>query len=203
MSVAGSLSVRVGVASRALAGEPVSGDRAVIARTSGAVLLGAVDGLGHGAPAADAAARAVALLEDQMEQPIDKLLELCHEALRHTRGAAITLARVEPEAARLTWGGVGNVAAVVVSQHGVRPTHALVTPGVVGFRLPATLVTSVELGSGDLIAIATDGLEPRFVDEVSTAGGVPVQEVADGLLKRFAKLGDDALILVARCERAT
>src|SRR5207244_13345161 len=101
VSVAGSLSVRVGVASRALAGEPVSGDRAVIARTTGAVLLGAVDGLGHGAPAADAAARAVALLEDQMEQPIDKLWELCHEALRHTPGAATTLTPVEDEADRL------------------------------------------------------------------------------------------------------
>jgi len=52
-----------GVASRALPGQPASGDINVVKSFTDGVLIAALDGLGHGEEAATAAAVAAATLE--------------------------------------------------------------------------------------------------------------------------------------------
>ena len=54
--------LEVGVAERALEGERRSGDRAVFAAYDGGALVAAIDGLGHGGGAADAADAAAKVL---------------------------------------------------------------------------------------------------------------------------------------------
>src|SRR5207247_1155147 len=102
-----------GVASRALAGQSVSGDKHLVKPVEEGFLLAAVDGVGHGAEASAAAKTALAVLEDHAGEPLVTLFKRCHERLTLTRGVVMTAAALQPAQGRLTWMGVGNVEAVL------------------------------------------------------------------------------------------
>jgi len=200
-----------GVAAATLKGEYRSGDLAVLEAFEGGALVAVIDGLGHGAEAADAAdAAAVVLREHRAEAP-DTLVRRCHEALRRTRGAVMTLARLElePGAARLSWTGVGNVEgrllrAVPDPAHPPgRAESAFIHSGVLGYSLPRVRLSSSRLAPGDLIVFATDGVKSGFLDDL--AGGPAersVQALADRLLAEHSRGTDDALVVAVRL-RAT
>ena len=72
--------------------------------------------LGHGGAAADAGPlRRGEVVRERPIRDLVLLTELCHDALRDTRGAAIGMAFVSPPEATLTWLGVGNVEGRVLS----------------------------------------------------------------------------------------
>ena len=98
-----------GVAGLAHVGEGRSGDVAVFAATAAGGLAACIDGLGHGDAAADAAEAAAVVLGEFADEPPQPLLDRCHEKLRRTRGAVMTLAWFDLERGELAWTGVGNV----------------------------------------------------------------------------------------------
>jgi negative regulator of sigma-B (phosphoserine phosphatase) len=187
------------VAGRPLPGEELSGDLAACIPAGDGALLVAIDGLGHGAPAAQAAATARDTIAANGSESLATLLRLSHVALVRTRGAAITLARVQCGAGRLQWAGVGNVECYLVrrvdGQAAVAAT-AVLFGGTVGYRLPPVRESVVELRPGDLVIMATDGLEPGFVGGVAT--GQPVDRIAGAIVEDYARATDDALVAVAR-----
>lgn len=192
-----------GVAERALPGEPVSGDAYAFVPTERGTLVAVVDGLGHGPEAAAAARAATDVLARYAGDPLPVLLERCHLALRYTRGAALTLARIDAGGHRIEWIGVGNVDAQLVRAG--RPADGparvageglLLRAGVVGYRIPDVQAATVAFEPGDTLAIATDGLDPAFATELDRA--VDPQVLAERLLERHGKATDDALVLVLR-----
>jgi phosphoserine phosphatase RsbX len=191
--------LEVGVAERALPGEHRSGDRAVLVAYQGGALVAAIDGLGHGGGAADAAAVAAEVLTAHPGDEPTQLLDACHEALSGTRGAVMTLAWFDLEGARLSWTGVGNVEGRLVhAAAGVgAPTEgALTKGGVVGYNLPSIRVTSADLLAGDVMVLATDGIDSGFAHAIATGG--TAQDIADRILAEHGKEGDDALVVVVR-----
>src|SRR5215467_720373 len=97
-----------GMAQHALPGQTVSGDRYEIRTVADGILMAVVDGLGHGAEAAAAAEVAAATLETYSDEPVISLLRRCHAALRHTRGAVISVACINSVYDSMAWLGVGN-----------------------------------------------------------------------------------------------
>src|ERR1041385_8722514 len=75
----------------------------------GGALVAAIDGLGHGPEAALAARSAADALEHYAREPVVQLLGRCHESLRGTRGAVITLASFSVATGKMSWAGVGNI----------------------------------------------------------------------------------------------
>lgn len=189
------------VSGRPLPGEAVSGDLAACMPVSDGALLAAIDGLGHGPKAAEAAEIARDTIAAHSSESLASLLRLCHVGLAGTRGAAITLVRVECGAGMLQWVGVGNVEANLVRRtaggHGSLTASAMLFGGAVGFRLPPRLhASSTELRPDDLVIMATDGLSGDYVPEVAT--GQPVDRIASTILGTHARATDDALVAVAR-----
>ncbi len=186
------------VASRRLGGEEESGDAHVAVAYEGGMLLGVVDGLGHGREAAVASRTAVSVLESQAGADVVGLVESCHERLKHTRGAVIALAAVVDEQPCLTWIGIGDSEAILVrSDSSARPRERLLLrPGIIGHRLPSLSAESLPLHPGDVLVMATDGLRSAWVDGIET--GREPQAMADHLLGDYARDYDDALVLVAR-----
>ncbi|MBF6126025.1 SpoIIE family protein phosphatase [Nocardia brasiliensis] len=188
------------VAGRALPGQRVSGDRSVVLDTGGGTVLFAVlDGLGHGAPAADAADRAAQVLAENRAEPLDVLMVLCHRAMADTRGAAVSLALFDPSDT-VRWLGVGNVESRVltVSPGGltVRAT-VLLTAGIVGYRLPQNLQPqTIQVRPGDLLLMSTDGIVSESADGIDLSKSTA--EITADILARHAKDTDDALVLAAR-----
>lgn len=188
-------------AGRPLAGENTSGDRKIaIAVDDGAALFGVIDGLGHGPAAASAAMRAVDAVQRASGERLEVLIQLCHRVLGGTRGVAMTLARVDYAAKTLTWAGVGNVSAHLVSKD-VTGVHirssARLAAGIVGYRIPEIRPAQVvSLRVGDLIVLASDGIAEDHLDHIDFAASAVV--IADHILGKHAKETDDAMVLAAR-----
>ncbi|WP_025736357.1 SpoIIE family protein phosphatase [Mycobacterium genavense] len=189
-------------AGRPLPGENTSGDRkiAVALDDDDAALFGVIDGLGHGPAAATAAMQAVDAVQRASRERLEVLIQLCHRVLAGTRGVAMTLARVDFQTNTLTWTGVGNVRANLVSKDatGVRiRSSARLAAGIVGYRIPEIRPAQVvSLRVGDLIVLASDGIAEDHLDHIDFAASATV--IADHILTKHAKETDDAMVLTAR-----
>lgn len=185
-----------GVAMSTYPGEQESGDCYLVREAGDAVLLAVVDALGHGEEAAEVGRTAAAALTDRVDRPLVELVRRCHEALAGSRGAAVTLASLQ--AGALTWLAVGNVEGVLTRPDG-RPRYVVQRGGVVGSRLPALQVDTEEVAAGDVLLLATDGIDPGFASVVD-ATGLPdrAQAIAGEVHRKFATGGDDALVLATR-----
>lgn len=183
---------------RALRGEAVSGDARVALATPAGMLLGVIDGLGHGPEAADAAAQAVEVLSAHPNEPVGELVDRCHLALHATRGVAMSIAALDVDGRKLEWVGVGNVESILLRERAARGDDGalLLRGGVVGYRLPPLRPARVQLRPGDTLVMASDGVDPAFAWQVDRL--TAPAPLARRLLERHARDGDDALVLVAR-----
>jgi len=158
-----------------------------------------IDGLGHGPDAAHAAGRAAEVVEAHPDERPDTLLHRCHEELRSTRGAAITIASIDETGSEMTWVGVGNVQAALLQarpEAGGGREWVPLRGGVVGYLLPSLRTATVRLERDDVLVLATDGVRPVFGDWPGP--GEPPQDVAARILDEQGRGTDDALVLVAR-----
>jgi phosphoserine phosphatase RsbX len=193
------IGLEAAVAERPLPGELRSGDRAVLVAWEGGALVAAIDGLGHGFEAAEAADAAAQVLIEHPRMDPAELLQRCHRALRRTRGVVLTLAWFDLRAGALRWTGVGNVEGRLV--HPAAGPHApaegaLTKGGVVGYNLPSVRVTGTALDVGDVLVLATDGIDSGFARSI--VPGASARQIADRILAGHAKERDDALVVVVR-----
>lgn len=188
-------------AGRPVPGEYTSGDRGIAVDIDGeAALFGVLDGLGHGPAAAAAALRALDALTHARTERLEVLIQLCHRVLAGTRGAAMTLARVDFADNTLSWTGVGNVSANLIAKDaaGVHiRSSARLAAGIVGYRIPEIRPAQVlPLRTGDLLVIATDGITEEHLDHIDFAASAT--DIAEETLTKYAKESDDAMVLAAR-----
>ncbi len=193
------LPIEWAVAARALQGEELSGDGHVVRPHAEGVLVAVVDGLGHGHQAAHATRKAVETLEAHAGESVIALMDRCHDALRSTRGAALSLASFSVRDSGMSWLGVGNVEGVLLrgrttNRH--RMESLILRGGVVGIQVPALHGSLVQIHRGDMLIFATDGIRYGFEQGVLAAS--PVQQTADRILKSHTRGTDDALVLVVR-----
>jgi hypothetical protein len=187
-----------GWAGKSFTASEESGDLQVVLPLSNGALLALIDGLGHGPEARAAACEAAAVLAKDPTRPPLELIQRCHEALRKTRGAVMSVARIHAADAALEWCGVGNVEAILLRPDRTphRTESVVARGGVVGYRLPPLKAARVALCPRDLLLMATDGISSDFSYDLQLEDAP--QSLADDILARYAKASDDSLVLVAR-----
>ncbi|HUC53380.1 MAG TPA: SpoIIE family protein phosphatase [Candidatus Cybelea sp.] len=191
--------VEYGVAKHVLRGQGESGDLHLVCCSQNGVLVAAIDGLGHGEEAADAARTAAALLKNSLDEPVISLVERCHQELKGTRGAVLSLAFIATDKQMMTWIGIGNVQGVLMranTKRGNGQESLLLRGGVVGAQLPSLQATVLPISRGDTLIFATDGIRSDFSADLSVRENP--QRAADRILNQYQRGNDDALVLVAR-----
>jgi phosphoserine phosphatase RsbX len=176
-----------------------SGDLHLVAPFAGGTLVAVIDGLGHGPEAAKAAAAAAEILAANAGSPVVQLVEMCHERLRKTRGAVMSLASFCANDSSVTWIGVGNVEGLLVRESESEMPHLrgiVLRAGVVGYRLPPLRPATIAVEKGNTLIIATDGIRSGFVSDLRLTGNL--QHTANWILTHHAIQSDDALVVVAR-----
>lgn len=193
--------VECGIAELALPGQVQSGDQYVVSQFPNGVLVAVLDGLGHGAEAAEAALLACAVLNAHPQESVISLIQRCHLSLRGTRGAVVALASINTQEATMAWLGVGDVEGILLrADPRASPAYEslLLRPGLVGHQLPRLIASLVPLEPGDSLLLLTDGIGPigDWLDRLPAIRSP--QSMADQILASSARGTDDALVVVAR-----
>lgn len=162
--------VEYGVESVGLRGEPESGDLHLVKATSTGILIGVIDGAGHGVEAATAAQLAFRTIEAHAEDYIINIARACDEKLRRTRGAAMALVSINAEDDTITWLSIGNVEGILVRvDPAARPAYESIfmRPGIVGYSLPQLFASVFPLTERDWLILSTDGIRNDYPQRIA------------------------------------
>jgi serine phosphatase RsbU (regulator of sigma subunit) len=190
-------SLETAAVSEPIQGEDSCGDGWGIRRFADSLMLMVVDGLGHGILAAEAAQeaqRVLSLAEDVSPQDI---LQDVHDALRKTRGAAVAIAKIQPEKGLLSFAGVGNISASIVSA-GVSRSLAS-NNGTVGHQIPRVQEFTYPWNADSILVMHSDGLGSRWDLERYPGIWSKHPSIVAAILHRdFCRGRDDVTVLVAK-----
>jgi serine phosphatase RsbU (regulator of sigma subunit) len=171
----------------------VNGDAWFVNWHEGVCRLTVVDGLGHGPEAATAASAARSVLDLAPGLPPAEALRACHEAMRGTRGGAISIVAIDSRTRRLSFSGVGNVDGYLIQSGVVR--RLVPFRGIVGAVMPGPRTFELELEPDWLVVVHTDGVHRLDNDSLLVERGSP-QQIAERVLSSSARQRDDATVVV-------
>ena len=99
----------------------------------------------------------------------------------------------------MTWLGVGSVEGRVMSGRPVatRPKGSLALgSGLPGHELPTLRTATLAVRPGDVLVLATDGIQAAFAESLDTSGSP--QAITDRIMARHWRPADDALVVAVR-----
>ena len=178
-------------------GETDNGDSWTAMQNGDAMTIAVVDGLGHGRAASTASSAAIRVFREHPNRGIEEQMQSAHGALRPTRGAAAGIALIVPEAARLDFVGVGNIAGVIVTDDAAR--RVISHNGIVGHELRKVQTFSYPWPAGAILVMHSDGLSGNW--SLQSYPGLlaqPALIIAAVLFRDFCRGNDDATIVVAK-----
>jgi anti-sigma regulatory factor (Ser/Thr protein kinase) len=187
----------VGLVAVAKAGERVSGDGWYVSNSSAATTLLLADGLGHGIGAADAANAAIAAFVGRRGAAPVEALEVVHDAIRHTRGAAAAIASLSRGSGVVKFAGVGNIGATIAFDSTIR--HAVSHNGTLGREARVFREYEYPWEGGSLFVMHSDGLASHW--SLDGYPGLKMRDpgvIAAVLYRDFSRHRDDVTVLVVR-----
>ncbi|KHD74168.1 transcriptional regulator [Actinoplanes utahensis] len=183
---------------RPLTGETVSGDAIAARIVEGRRQILVSDGLGHGGLAAAASHEAVRAFGTAPAAPPAQVVEVLHNALRHTRGAALAVADIDVAAGVVRYAGLGNISGTLLAPDGSR--RGMVSmPGIAGHQRRQIREYDYPLAPDAVVLMHTDGVVDRWnpVDYPGLFSHTP-EVIAATVLRDAGTRRDDAGVLVAR-----
>lgn len=198
---AGRCPLEVGVATVAKAGQVENGDSYVIKGWSQRLLVGVIDGLGHGEPASRAAQAARSYILAHYDQPIAAIFRGTAIACRSTRGVVMALASIDWGIGKITFGSIGNIESRAVDYPG--RFNVIVRRGIVGVNAPEPKVIELDWPAAATLILHSDGISTHWRwGEVAHLRDLPATTMARELLRVLARPQDDSTILVVKAAAA-
>ena len=178
-------------------GEQVCGDAWAYHDSPERMLTMIVDGLGHGWAAAEAAQEAIATFHARIQCTPGEILSYMHDALRKTRGAVAGIAEIRPKQRMVTFVGIGNITAVLLSP--VKSQSLMSHNGTLGSIASRIQAFHFEWKPDSLLILHSDGLQTRW-DLSNYAGLLSRHPAIIGalLLRDFRRQRDDASVVVVK-----
>jgi anti-sigma regulatory factor (Ser/Thr protein kinase) len=183
-------------------GETVCGDGWAMVEMSGRPRVLVVDGLGHGPNAALAARAAEEAFRENAGLGLVEFLQVAHQVLAGTRGAAVAVAEIDPVAEVIRYAGVGNIVGVVVV--GSTTQNMVSHNGTVGHEARKFQEFSYSFPRGAVLILHSDGLSSRWT--LDAYPGLAVRDpalIAGVLYRDFQRGRDDVTIVVLRSPAET
>ena len=196
---------QVGGVSLPVAGETRCGDAWNAAQVGADLRVIVADGLGHGPRAAEAAEEAVDVFDRNPGAGVAETLEIAHGPLKKTRGAAVSVARVEPGPGLVRFAGAGNVTGVLLAPPtaaGGSARRSLVSRnGTVGLRLSAGPEFTYPWTARSVLILHSDGLQTQWSLDREPGLAARHPALIAGVLFRDHRRGRDDVTVVAARQR--
>lgn len=186
----------VGVMTRSRGFTPENGDAFIVKQRSGQLLVGVIDGLGHGKHAQAAAVAAQDYVQKHDDLPLDKIFLGASRACRATRGVVMALARFSSPS-QMSFASIGNVEARVC---GSREKIAFVARrGIVGVDQAHVSAQEIKWQAQWVLVLHTDGLHTHWQwDDFPGLAHEPAKGIAARLMRDLAVANDDATVLAVK-----
>jgi anti-sigma regulatory factor (Ser/Thr protein kinase) len=189
--------LEIGAVCAAYPGEAISGDSWGIRTEGVSWRIALSDGLGHGIFAAQAADAAVESVLHGNAQPA-AALDFAHQGLRATRGAAISVADVNPAAGLVSYSGVGNVVGILVQGPATRRQMVSMN-GTLGHEMRPAQQYQYPLPPDALVILHSDGLSASWsFEKYPGLFSRHPAVIAGALFRDYRRQRDDATIVVVR-----
>jgi len=185
--------LRYGAVSVALEGEVLCGDGFDLAIGPQELALFVIDGLGHGALAAEAAQAGIdAFRAAPFAEPQD-VMNRANASMSKTRGGAAACARLAGD--KLSYSGVGNISAALVS--GARSTGLVSHNGTLGLHKRRGQQFEYQRDPGAVLVMHTDGVSARWdLRQNAALLARHPAVIAAALYRDHARGRDDATVVV-------
>jgi anti-sigma regulatory factor (Ser/Thr protein kinase) len=191
---------RIGAVNVSKPGQEVCGDAWGCAQTGDDLVIMVADGLGHGLEAKLASTEAVRQLYENPDLPPKTLLTRTHQALRSTRGAAVAIAHVDPQRGKLTFAGVGNIAARIYDGS-VSRQNLVSLNGTAGHQCERIQEFNYPWPEDGLLILHSDGLSTST--GLESYPGLAARDpalIAGVLYRDFCRGRDDATVVVVKAK---
>ncbi|MDB5478498.1 MAG: Stage sporulation protein [Alphaproteobacteria bacterium] len=178
-------------------GETRCGDAWAMLVQDGEYKIMVVDGLGHGLMASEAAMLACAMFQDNPRASPLEMVQIAHDGLRATRGAAMAVIHFIPEKNLARFAGAGNIAGNIIENTTSRGLASY--NGIVGHQMVKLQEMTYPMADQALLVMHSDGIATRW--NIASYPGLKMRHpsVIAGILYRdFQRGHDDATVLVAR-----
>jgi len=179
--------------------EQACGDDWGVHQGTDALTLIVSDGLGHGPLAEQAARAATDIAAVRPDTAPAELVAMVHEGLKHTRGAAVAVARIEPAARRVRYCGVGNIAGAIVTDNDTR--YLVSHSGTAGREARRIHEFTYDWPLRAVLVLHSDGIGTRW--RLQDYPGLRTRHpsvIAGVLCRDFGRSRDDATAVVIRCD---
>ncbi len=189
--------LEVGAVSLPLHGEEVNGDQWSYFTTEKGWQFMVADGLGHGLDAHTAAKEAIRIFDSYRDESPISIMGRGHDALRATRGAAVSIAAIDRYTQRVNYCGMGNVAGVLVSHDKYRNMVSL--NGTLGQGQLRSRDFQYTWEEGDLLIMHSDGMATHW--NFDNYPGLQTRHpalIASVLYRDHTRVRDDVTVVVAR-----
>jgi len=194
------ISLETGAVCVPVKGERGCGDLWQALDFGGRFMATVVDGLGHGVDAAEAAEEAVRIFHANAAYSPCNILERTHDALKKTRGAAMSIVEYSHGKASLRFAGIGNVSSSLIASE---KTQSMVSHnGTLGAHIRRCQEFEYPFASAATLVMHSDGLTSSW--DTKQYRGISRRDptlMAALLYRDFSRGRDDVTVLVVR-ERA-
>lgn len=177
---------------RPFEGERVSGDEVVIVRTDDYVLVGIIDGLGHGEAASFIAKKIKTYIQDYHSQPIDMLVKNAHEQFKGSRGAVVGIAKIQNNG-DMGFVGLGNISCKIMGKTQEFPL--LSKDGALGIRSRTISITKAKIKKGEQLIMYSDGISNKLFRTPHQLPKRGSKELINKIIDNFGKQYDDASLI--------
>jgi serine/threonine protein phosphatase PrpC len=127
---------------------------------------------------------------------VSGVMKRLHQHLQGTRGAVVGLCAINAATGRVDYAGIGNT---TMRRFGKVETRFVSQDGVLGQNMRTPRPQTLQLESGDVIVLYTDGVSDRFTsDDYPGVLRHAAEEVASNIIQRFGKDHDDAACIAVR-----
>lgn len=156
-----------------------------------------VDGLGHGPMAATAAQQAIRAARENAHMTSGRMLDMVHQALRPTRGAAVAIAEFHLDRQEVVFAGVGNISASVLD--GGQRKSLISHNGIAGHNMRTPREFSLPWPTDSVCVFHSDGLSTQWnTDDYPGLLWRHPSVVAGVLYRDFARGRDDVTVVALR-----